>query len=113
MGPILSMVQLKPIAPKRLARPYVGRKPVTPQRDEGETIEPSVSVPIEKPTSPADVADAGPADEPLDPRRSSSGTQGFRVTPPNHFGPWASAPIESLATRTAPASRSRSTIVAS
>src|SRR6266481_2503638 len=113
MGPILSMVQLKPIAPKRLTRPYVGLKPVTPQVEEGETIDPSVSVPIENPTRPADVAEAGPADEPLDPARSSSGAQGLRVTPPNHFGPCARAPIESLATSTAPASRSRSTMVAS
>src|SRR6266404_3679530 len=113
MGPTLSMVQLRPIAPKRLTLPYVGRSPVTPQVDEGETIEPSVSVPIEKPTSPAAVAAAGPADEPLDPRRSSSGAQGLRVTPPNHLGPCASAPIESLATKTAPASRRRSTTVAS
>src|SRR5207244_13649586 len=112
-GPILSIVQLNPMAPKRLTRPYVGRKPVTPQRDDGETIEPRVSVPIEKPTRPADVAEAGPADEPLEPRRSSLGTQRLRVTPPNHFGPCASAPIESLATSTAPASRSRSTTVAS
>ena len=29
-----------------------------PQRDEGETIEPSVSVPIAKPTKPAEVAEA-------------------------------------------------------
>src|SRR5213593_4836224 len=112
MGPILSIVQLKPIAPYRLTRPYVGRKPVTPQRDDGETIEPSVSVPIENPTRPAAVADAGPADDPLEPRRSSSGTQGLRVTPPNHLGPCASAPIESLATSTAPAARRRSTTVA-
>jgi hypothetical protein len=31
-------------------------------------MEPSVSVPSEKPTKPAAVADAGPAEEPLDPR---------------------------------------------
>src|SRR2546427_11156444 len=113
MAPILSMVRLNPTAPKRLTRPYVGRRPVTPQRDDGETIEPSVSVPIEKPTKPAAVAAAGPADEPLDPVRSSLGTQGLRVTPPNHFGPCASAPIESFATNTAPASRKRSTTVES
>src|SRR5436190_16618263 len=113
IGPILSMVQLKPIAPYRLTLPYVGRKPVTPHRDDGETIEPSVSVPIEKPTRPAAVAEAGPAEDPLEPARSSFGFHGLRVTPPNHFGPWASAPIESFATSTAPASRKRSTTVAS
>src|SRR6185436_18042385 len=102
------MVQLKPIAPYRLTRPYVGRKPVTPQRDEGETIEPRVSVPIEKPTRPAAVAAAGPADDPLEPTRSSSGCHGLRVTPPTHFPPWASAPMESFATSTAPVARRRS-----
>src|SRR5262245_2327318 len=84
IGPILSMVQLNAIAPYRLMRPYVGRSPTTPQRVEGDTIEPSVSVPIEKPTSPAAVADAGPADEPLDP---CSRFHGFLVTPPNHWSP--------------------------
>src|SRR5688572_22012053 len=88
------MVQLKPIAPYRLTRPYVGRSPVTPQRDDGETIEPSVSVPIENPTKPAAVADAGPADEPLEPCCASSGCHGFRVTPANHRAPCASAPID-------------------
>src|SRR5436190_12406680 len=113
MGPILSMVQLKPIAPKRLTRPYVGRRPVTPQVDDGETIEPSVSVPMENPTRPAEVAEAGPAEDPLEPLRFSSGAHGLRVTPPNHFAPCAKAPIESFATSTAPASRRRSTTVAS
>src|SRR5207244_13301163 len=98
---------------KRLPRPHVGHKPVPPQRNDGKTMAQIFSFPIEKPTKPADVAEAGPADEPLEPRRSSLGTQGLRVTPPNHFGPCASAPIESLATSTAPASRSRSTTVAS
>src|SRR5213593_2193044 len=112
-GPILSIVQLSPMAPKRLTRPYVGRRPVTPQRDDGETMDPSVSVPSENPIRPAAVADAGPADDPLEPRRSSSGAHGLRVTPPNHFGPCASAPIESFATNTAPASRRRSTTVES
>src|SRR5215207_890185 len=103
------MVQLKPIAPYRLTLPYVGRNPVTPQRDEGETIEPSVSVPIENPTRPAAVADAGPAEEPLEPCCVSSGCHGFRVTPPNHLGPCASAPIDNFATSTAPASFNLST----
>src|SRR5689334_13425000 len=73
-------------------------------------IEPRVSVPIAKPTRPADVAEPGPADEPLE---LFSGDHGLRVDPPNQTPPWASAPIDSFATRTAPASRSRSTTVAS
>ena len=55
------------IAPCRLTRPNVGRRPVVPQRVLGETIEPHVSVPIAKPTNPAAVAEAEPADDPLDP----------------------------------------------
>src|SRR5262249_3764786 len=77
---------------------------------EGVMIEPRVSVPSENPTRPATVADAGPADDPLEP---DSGSQGLRVTPPNQTPPCASEPIDSLATNTAPASRKRSTTVAS
>ena len=73
-------------------------------------IEPRVSVPMAKATSPADVAAPGPADDPLE---LPSGAHGLRVDPPNHTPPWASEPIDSLAHSTAPASRSRSTIVAS
>ena len=51
---------------------------------EGEIIEPNVSVPIENPTSPADVADADPAEDPLEP---SSKFQGFLVFPPNQTSP--------------------------
>src|SRR5260370_13321445 len=99
------MVQLKPIAPYRLTRPYVGRSPTTPQVVEGEIMEPSVSVPSEKPTNPADVDAADPAEEPLDVR---SVFHGFLVMPANHNPPWASAPIESLPSSTAPSSSSRS-----
>src|SRR6185503_5452510 len=113
MGPILSIVQLNPIAPYRLTLPYVGRKPVTLHRDDGETIEPSVSVPIENPTRPPAVAAAGPADEPLDPVCASSGCHGLRVTPANQRAPCASAPIDNFATSTAPASFNRSTTVES
>jgi hypothetical protein len=60
------MDQLSAIAPLRLTLPKVGLTPATPQRVLGETIEPRVSVPIENPTRPAEVADAEPADEPLE-----------------------------------------------
>src|SRR6478672_12317412 len=73
-------------------------------------IEPRVSVPITKATRPAAVAAPGPADDPLE---LLSGDHGLRVDPPNQTPPCASAPIESFATSTPPASRSRSTIVAS
>src|ERR671911_3021059 len=84
IGPILSIVQLNAIAPWRLTRPYVGRRPTTPFTADGEMIEPRVSVPMEKPTSPAAVAEPGPAEDPLDPPRSgSSGIHGFLVCPRN------------------------------
>ena len=49
------------MAPWRLTRPKVGRSPVTPQRVEGDTIEPQVSLPIAKPTSPAAVVGRRPS----------------------------------------------------
>ena len=70
---------------------------------------PSVSLPIAKPTSPAATAEAEPADEPLEPVR---GSHGLRVRPPNQWSPIASAPSDSLATSTAPASSSRAATVA-
>ena len=51
---------------------------------DGEVIEPSVSVPIENPQSPAAVAEAEPALDPLDP---SFRLNGFRVLPPNQMSP--------------------------
>ena len=95
--------------PCRLTRPKVGRRPVAPQARQGETMLPSVSLPIAKPTSPAAAADAEPADEPLEPLR---GSHGLRVRPPNQRSPMASAPSDSLATSTAPASSSRAATVA-
>src|SRR3954453_20520327 len=73
-------------------------------------IDPRVSVPIRRATSPAAVAAPGPADDPLE---LLSGAHGLRVEPPNQTPPCASAPIDSLAHSTAPASRTLSTIVAS
>src|SRR6056297_1347011 len=100
IGPILSIDQLSAIAPERLTLPNVGRSPVTPHRVEGDTIDPHVSVPIENATSPAAAAEAGPAEDPLDP---SSRFQGLSVFPPYHTSPQARAPRVSFATRTAPA----------
>src|SRR5690606_26585058 len=103
------MLQLKAMAPYLLTVPNGGRRPLAPQRVEGETMEPNVSVPIEKATRPATVADALPADDPLEPCFRS---QGFLVTPPNQMSPIARAPSENLATSTAPASSSFLTTVA-
>src|SRR6478609_10579484 len=110
MGPSLSMVQESAMAPVRGTRPKVGRKPVVPQRVDGDEMDPSVSEPMAKATQPAAVAEAEPAEEPLDPCLVF---QGLRVMPPNHLSPWASAPRVSLATSTAPAASRRLTTVAS
>ena len=72
------------MAPVRGTRPKVGRRPVVPQRVEGEEIDPSVSDPIANATQPAAVAEADPADDPLDP---CFVFQGLRVIPPNHLSP--------------------------
>jgi hypothetical protein len=61
------MLHESAIAPVRGTNPNVGRSPVHPQRVEGEEIEPKVSDPMLNATHPAAVAEAGPADEPLDP----------------------------------------------
>src|ERR1700679_1896340 len=76
-GPSLSSVHASVIAPVRGTNPKVGRRPVTPQRVEGPEIEPVVSDPIAKATHPADVADPGPAEDPLEP---CSGFHGLRVS---------------------------------
>src|ERR1700744_5957256 len=110
MGPSLSMVQLNAMAPVRGTKPKVGRRPVTPQRVEGEEIDPRVSDPMENATQPAEVADAGPADDPLEPCLMF---HGLRVRPPYHLSPMARAPRVSLATSTAPAASRRLTTVAS
>src|SRR5215469_7807065 len=110
IGPSLSIVQASVIAPVRGTKPNVGRKPVVPQRVEGDEIEPNVSEPIAKATHPAAVAEADPADEPLDPWAVF---QGLRVRPPNHLSPIANAPKDNFATSTAPASSRRFTTVPS
>src|SRR5215470_6537777 len=110
IGPSLSMLQESAIAPVLGTSPKVGRSPVHPHLVEGEEIDPSVSEPILNATSPAAVAEAGPAEDPLDP---CFAFHGFRVTPPNHTSPCASAPSVNFATNTAPALSSRCTTVAS
>src|SRR5476649_532922 len=84
MAPILSIVHESAIAPVRGTKPKDGRSPVTPQRVLGEEMEPSVSVPIAKPTQPAETALAEPAELPLDPWWVF---QGLRVRAPNHRSP--------------------------
>src|SRR5918995_5190989 len=73
-------------------------------------MEPSVSVPIAKAHSPAAVAEADPALDPLDP---SLRFQGLRVRPPYQMSLYANAPTVVLPSSTAPAARSLRTSVAS
>src|SRR6266567_205346 len=87
------MLQERAIAPVRGTSPKEGRRPVHPHRVDGEEIEPSVSEPMLKATHPAAVAEAGPADEPLDPCLVF---QGLRVTPPNHTSPCATVASSSI-----------------
>ena len=108
-GATFSMAPERPRQPNRLTRPKGGRKPVTPHRVHGDTMRPRVSVPMENPSSPAAVAAAGPADDPLDP---CSVFQGFFVVASNQTSPHARAPTDSLAMSTAPACSSRETTVA-
>jgi hypothetical protein len=76
----------------------------------GSTMLPKVSLPIANGTRPAETAAPEPALEPPEP---SSRNQGLLVRPPNQTSFRASAPRESLATRMAPAARSRAMTVAS
>src|SRR5438105_5311863 len=108
MGPNLSILQESAIAPVLGTRPNDGRNPVHPQRVDGDEIEPSVSDPMLNATQPAAVAEAGPAEDPLDPCFLF---HGLSVIPPNHTPPCASAPTVSLATTTATALSSRCTTV--
>src|SRR5688572_25006840 len=71
IGPTRSCDQASTMPPCRLTRPNVGRSALRPHSRAGDTIDPDVSVPIPNATQPAAVADDGPADEPLDPRRTS------------------------------------------
>ena len=70
---------------------------------------PSVSLPSANPTNPAAVAEAEPADDPLEP---CFVFHGFRVLPPNQLSPIANAPSDNFATSTAPALSSLSATVA-
>jgi hypothetical protein len=69
----LSRLPQSCIPPARDTRPKVGRRPVVPQRWQGEVIEPSVSVPMAKAQRPAATAEAEPALEPLERHSGSKG----------------------------------------
>src|ERR1043166_9564759 len=104
IGPTRSCDQASTIPPYRLTRPNVGRSALSPHSRAGDTMEPDVSVPMPKPTHPAAVADDGPADDPLEPRRMS---HGLFVRPRYQLSPDANNPLASFAMSTAPALRRR------
>src|ERR1039457_6067356 len=70
--------------PLRLTRPAVGLKPAIPFDDAGQTMDPSVSVPMAAAQSFADT----PAPEPeLEPQGLRSSAYGFFVRPPRPLQP--------------------------
>ena len=104
--------------PLRLTRPIVGFTPTSPLTEEGQTIEPSVSVPTA--TAPKLAAIAAPEPE-LEPHGVRSRTYGFRVWPPRPLQPLDERVERKLAhslrlvlpSRMAPASRRRAAMKAS
>src|SRR5579871_3863075 len=79
IGPAVSCASDSGTMPARLTRPRVGLMPTTPQALDGDTIDPSVSVPTASGAKPADT----PAAEPeLDPEGLRSSAYGFAVWPP-------------------------------
>jgi hypothetical protein len=64
IGPDVSWLWEMGTIPARLSRPTVGLSPTSEQQDDGETIEPSVSVPTETVQKFDDVATADPELEP-------------------------------------------------
>src|SRR5947209_6008089 len=70
--------------PAPLIKPRVGLIPTSAQADDGQTTEPSVSVPM--PTAARFVAIAAPVPE-LEPHGLRSNTYGFFVCPPRPLQP--------------------------
>src|SRR5258706_2097831 len=104
--------------PARLMRPSVGLMPTSPDADDGQTTDPSVSVPM--PTAARFAAIADPVPE-LDPQALRSSTYGFLVSPPRPLQPLVECVDRKFAhslrfvlpRSTAPASRKRDTMNAS
>src|SRR3954453_17897453 len=104
------------MAPCRLTRPYVGRRPLIPLNDDGHTIEPQVSVPIANAASPAETMAPEPEDEP---HVQQPSFHGFFAAPlieadaKRYPMPPASSIIAALPSSTAPACSSRLITLAS
>src|SRR4030095_10873722 len=104
--------------PARLSRPSVGLMPTSPLVFDGDTIDPSVSVPTATAARFAAIAEPDPE---LDPDVLRSSAYGLRARPPPALQPLVECVERKLAhslrfvlpRRTAPASRSRVTMKAS
>ena len=112
IGPAVSWLCEIGTMPARLTRPTVGLMPTTPFDEEGQTIEPSVSVPIAR----AHRLPLTAAPEPeLDPHGLRSSAYGLRHCPPRPLQPldecverkFAHSLRLALPRITAPAARSR------
>src|SRR5256885_11897194 len=84
IGPAVSWLCAIGTMPVRLTRPSVGLMPTRPLPVDGDTIEPSVSVPMAKAARLA--ATAAPEPE-LDPDGLRSSAYGFFVCPPRPLQP--------------------------
>src|SRR5262245_53247573 len=84
MGPAVSWLWEMGMMPVRLTSPSVGLMPTSPQTPDGQTIEPSVSVPM--PTAARFAEMAVPVPE-LEPHGLRSSTYGFLVCPPRPLQP--------------------------
>src|SRR5690242_19315528 len=84
MGPAVSWLCAIGMIPARLIRPSVGLIPTIPQIDEGQIIEPSVSVPT---VTAARFAETATLEPELDPHGFRSSAYGFLVWPPRALHP--------------------------
>src|SRR5688572_10939936 len=77
-GPIVSSVNDNGMAFARLTRPYVGLRPVTPQKCAGRRIEP----PVSEPSAAGVIRAATPVPDPEDePPVTCAGFQALRALP--------------------------------
>src|SRR6185503_15442687 len=84
IGPAVSWLCAIGIIPARLTRPSVGLMPTIPFVPDGQTMDPSVSVPI---ATAQRLAETAPPDPELDPHGLRSSTYGFFACPPRPLQP--------------------------
>src|SRR5439155_13470918 len=84
MGPAVSWLCAIGIMPARLTRPSVGLMPTSPFAEDGQTTDPSVSVPI---AAAHRLAATAPPEPELEPHGLRSSAYGFFVRPPRPLHP--------------------------